>query len=227
MRTENRLISTPSAGAQRIYEIIGAMIQGFALILQLYLSIETLIDRGNGVWIGIARYFGYFTILTNILVALAFTLPLVQPRSQWGRFFAHPNVRTSIAVYITLVSIGYSLLLRHIWNPQGWQLVADRLLHDVSPILYVVFWFLFVPKFTLRWRNLSAWLIYPLGYLIAALIRGAIFNWYPYPFLEADKLGYPRVFLYSMMLFIALCVVGAVFIGIARLLARQRSLIVR
>lgn len=223
MRTQNRLIAQ-SSGMQRAYEIIGAILQWFALALQLYLSIKLSIDRGNGVWIGIARYFGYFTILTNILVALTFTVPLVQPGSRFGQFFAHPNVRTAIAAYITVVGIAYSLLLRHVWDPQGWQLVTDRLLHDVSPIVYVVFWFLFVPKSTLHWRNLPVWLIYPLVYLIVALIRGAIFNWYPYPFLEADKLGYAQVLINSAMLFIGFGVVSAVFIAIARLF-RQPSIV--
>lgn len=123
---------TESTGMQRVYEIIGAIVQWFALILQLYLTLKLSIDRGLGLWVGTTRYFGYFTILTNILVALAFMLPLVQPRSRWGRFFSHPNVRTAIAVYITIVGIGYSLLLRHIWNPEGWQLVADiAILNDM------------------------------------------------------------------------------------------------
>ncbi|BAU13522.1 hypothetical protein LEP3755_40620 [Leptolyngbya sp. NIES-3755] len=223
MKTENRLSSTRSTSMQRSYEAIGGILLWLALGLQLYLSIKLSLDRGLTLWVGIARYFGYFTILTNFLVALAFTVPLVQPRSRWGRFFSHPTVRSAIALYIIVVGIAYSLLLRHIWNPQGWQLVADRMLHDVSPILYVVFWFLFVPKGTLQWRNLPSWLIYPLGYLIVALIRGAIFRWYPYPFLEADKLGYPQVLLNVVMLFVGFCVVGAVLIGIDRLFRHNRS----
>ncbi|MBD1842399.1 Pr6Pr family membrane protein [Cyanobacteria bacterium FACHB-63] len=225
MKTDNRLIQPRSTSTQRIYETIGAVLLWFALILQLYLTANLAIDRGLGLWVGIARYFGYFTILTNILVALAFTVPLVQPRTQWGRFFSYPNVRSAIAVYITIVGIAYSLLLRHIWNPQGWQLVADRLLHDVSPIVYVVFWLLFVPKSALHWRNLPPWLIYPLAYLVVALSRGAIFKWYPYPFLEVDKLGYPQVFLNAAMLFIGFCVIGAVFIGIARLTQKNTSIV--
>jgi len=89
-----------------------------------------------------------------------------------------------------------------------------------------VFWLLFVPKTTIHWRNSPAWLIYPIGYVIVALIRGAIFKWYPYPFLEADKLGYPQVLLNIVMLFIALCVVSAIFIGVARL-AQTRTSIAR
>ena len=156
MQTDSQTVPTKSTATIRAYAAIAGTIVWLALILQFYLTARLSIDKGLGLWVGTVRYFGFFTILTNILVALAFTVPLILPRSRWGQFFSHANVRTAIAVYITVVGILYSLLLRHIWNPQGWQLVADRVLHDVSPILYVVFWFLFVPKSTLQWRNLPA-----------------------------------------------------------------------
>ena len=217
MNNAPRQMPVQSTVRMRVYKAISGTLVWLALILQLYLIINVSIERGLGLWVGIARYFGYFTILTNILVALAFTVPLVRPRTRWGQFFSQPNVMSAIAVYIVMVAIPYSLFLRHIWNPQGWQLVVDEILHDVSPILYIVFWVLFVPKAALQWRNLPAWLIYPLAYLIVTLISGAIFKWYPYPFLEVDKLGYPQVFLNAVMLSFAFCIVSAVFIGIARL----------
>ncbi len=223
MQTDPQRVPTKSTATIRAYEAIAGALVWFALILQFYLTTKLAIDKGLGLWVGTARYFGFFTILTNILVALTFTVPLILPRSRWGQFFAQPGVRTAIAVYITVVGIAYSLLLRHIWDPEGWQLVADRILHDVTPILYVVFWFLFVPKSIVQWRNLPAWLIYPLVYVIVALVRGAIFNWYPYPFLEVSKLGYPQVFLNVAMLFIGFCVVAAIFIGVARLTQRDRQ----
>lgn len=221
MSTRNDLARTQSPARMSAYATIAGVIVWFALSLQLYLSIQLSLSNGLMLWIGIARYFGYFTILTNILVALAYTLPWLASRSSWGRFFAQPGVRTAIAVYITLVGLGYWLLLRNVWDPQGWQLVADNLLHYVDPILYVLFWFLFVPKATIRWGNLPPWLIYPLVYVIVALIRGAIFSWYPYPFLAANKLGYPQVLLNVAMLFVGFCVIGAIFIGMARLTQRN------
>lgn len=220
MSTRNDL-ARPQSSMMTAYATIAGIIAWFALILQLYLTIQTSLDRGLTLWVGIARFFGYFTILTNILVAIAYTLPLVASRSSWGRFFAQPVVRTAIALYITLVGLGYWLLLRNVWDPQGWQLVADNLLHYVNPILYVLFWFLFVPKGTIRWGNLPPWLIYPLVYVTVALIRGAIFKWYPYPFLEVDKFGYPQVLLNVAMLFVGFCVIGAIFIAIARFTQRN------
>ena len=217
MKNAPRQMPVQSTVKMRVYKAILGTLVWSALILQLYLIINVSIERGSGLWVGIARYFGYFTILTNILVALVLTVPLVRPRTRWGQFFSQPNVMNATAAYIIMVAIPYSLFLRHAWKTQGWQVVVDEILHDVSPILYTVFWILFVPKAALQWRNLPAWLIYPLAYLIVTLISGAIFKWYPYPFLEVDKLGYPQVFLNTAMLFFGSCIVSAALIGIARL----------
>ena len=222
MQTDSQTVPTKSTATARAYAAIAGTISWLVLILQFYLITTVAIDKGVGVWVSTARYFSYFTILTNILVALAYTVPLILPRSRWGQFFSHANVRTAIAVYIAVVGIIYSLLLRNVWDSQGWQAVADRVLHDVNPILYVVFWFLFVPKSTVQWRNLPAWLIFPLVYMTVILVQGAISNWYPYPFLEVGKFGYPQVLLTVAILAAGTCVAGAVFVVIARLTQRNR-----
>ena len=53
------------------------------------------------------RYFSFVTILTNILVALALTLPWLSPDSKPGRFFTQPSVRTAILTYIIIVAVIY------------------------------------------------------------------------------------------------------------------------
>jgi hypothetical protein len=207
---------------QRIYTTLLASLVWLSLGLQFYLTTTRAIANGSGWWIGVTRYLGYFTILTNILVGLVLTIPLLRPGSRWGRFFARPEVRTATAAYILIVGAAYSLLLRNLWQPVGWQLVADRMLHDVIPIAYLLFWVAFVPKTTLRWQHLLLWLVYPLVYLVLALIRGGLSSWYPYPFLNAAKLGYPFVFLNSAALFASFCIVGSVLIGIGKFLHQRR-----
>ena len=222
MQTDSQTVPTKPTATIRAYAAIAGTLAWLSMILQFYLSITLSINQGLGGLVATVKYFCFFTILTNILVALAYTVPLILPRSRWGQFFSNANVRTAIAVYIALVNLIYSIALRHVWTPQGWQLVADSFLHDINPILYVVFWFLFVPKSTVQWRNLPAWLIYPFVYIVFVLVQGAISNWYPYPFLEVGKLGYPQVLLTTVILAAGVCVASAVFIGIARLTQRNR-----
>ncbi|WP_088888754.1 Pr6Pr family membrane protein [Leptolyngbya ohadii] len=201
---------------KRGYEaIVGGLIWA-ALVLQFWLLIDKAIANGLTVWIGVARYFGYFTILTNILVALVLTVPLLIPDHGLGRFLSQPSVRTATAGYIIVVGVIYSLVLRDLWNPEGLQLIADRMLHDFSPIAYVFDWLLFVPKSFLRVEDLPSWLIYPGTYAIAALVRGAIFGWYPYPFLNAGELGYPQVLLNVALLLVGFLVLGLMLIKLGQ-----------
>ena len=113
------------------------IIAWFALLLQLNLSVGMTAASGKPALMGIVIYLGYFTVLTNLFVALALLLPLVAPDSGIGRFAARPTVQGCAVNSILLVGIGYHLLLRHVWNPQGMQWIADMLLHYVMPILFL------------------------------------------------------------------------------------------
>ena len=46
----------------------------------------------------------FFTLLTDILVALAMTLPWLAPELKLGVFFSRPSVRTAITCYIIVRS---------------------------------------------------------------------------------------------------------------------------
>jgi hypothetical protein len=97
--------------------------------------------------------------------------------------------QTAIAVYIIIVAAIYHFVLRQLWNPQGWQLVADTIEHVVAPALYVIDWLVFVPKGTLTFRSAFVWLAFPFVYAIYSLIHGAVMGFYPYRFLDVAALG--------------------------------------
>jgi hypothetical protein len=147
----------------KYYRIGAAAMAWFALVLQYYLTIT---KPGAPFLEATVRYFSFFTILTNILVALALTLPWLAPQSRAGQFFDRPSVRTAILAYIIIVAVIYHYLLAKLWNPQGWELVADTIEHVVTPALYVIDWVLFVPKGTVRWKSAFIWLLFPLAYAV-------------------------------------------------------------
>ena len=171
---------------------IGMAISWLALAAQFYLI---LANRTASIPETITRFFSYFTILTNILVAVSFTLLFQRPRSRPWAFFLRPGILTAIAVYISIVSIVYNLVLRRLWNPQGLQLLVDELLHSVIPVMFFLFWLLYVPKNRLSFKNLWGWLLYPFIYLAAILVRGAVSGFYPYPFLDVNDKGYLKIFI--------------------------------
>ena len=205
---------------RRLGSMLGGIIAAaawYALALQLSILLRTSTN-----WAGtLFNFFGYFTILTNTLVALVLTAPTV-PLTGTARF-ATPNVRTAAAVYIAIVGIVYVVVLRELWNPQGAQALADLILHKLVPILYLGYWLVFEPHGRVRWRAALMWLIYPAIYLAYSLVRGAMTGWYPYPFLDVGTIGYARVLVQSGVLLAVFLVMSALVIGLDKAIARRPS----
>jgi hypothetical protein len=103
-------------------------------------------------------------------------------------------------VYIIVVGVVYEQLLRHLWHPQGMQLLADLVLHDAVPLLYSLYWLVFISKGGLRWSDPAIWLLYPVVFFLYSMFRGVTFGIYPYPFINAAPLGFERVFENAMTL---------------------------
>jgi hypothetical protein len=160
--------------AARLVAGICAIVVWAALILQLKLIVDNL-GFDPGLW----RYFGYFTILTNIGVALVSTAVALG----WQSALARPRARFLAATSIVLVGLVYSIALRSEWDPSGLQRVADFALHDASPLLFIMVWIL-APNGTLGRRDFWWALAPPALYVAYALARGAIDGWYAYWFLN-------------------------------------------
>jgi hypothetical protein len=208
---------SPSA---RIFLFLLVIAGWFALTSQLYLIIA---NRQTSLAEVIIRYFTFFTILTNIIVAVCCTVLLWKPASGWGRFFSKTTTQTAITVNIIIVGVVYNTILRAMWKPEGMQRMVDELLHLVVPLLFVIYWLLCVPKGRLQWRNIFLWAIYPIAYLVIVLIRGAFSGYYPYPFLDVTKLGYPQTLLNSAFIAIAFFIVALIFVGIDKLIGKSNQ----
>ncbi|HEY5462510.1 MAG TPA: Pr6Pr family membrane protein [Hanamia sp.] len=185
----------------------------FALIVQFYLII---LNRVTTIGETIIRYFSFFTILTNLLVALSFTFLLWESKSRIGIFFSKPKSLTAITVYILIVGLVYNAILRFLWEPKGLQLLVDEILHTVIPVLCVFFWWKYVNAKKLKWKDAFPWLIYPLVYIFLILILGAISGFYPYPFIDVNTIGYKQVLINSVMLACCFLIVSWILIAITK-----------
>jgi len=201
---------------KKVFACIGGLLTWAAVALQLYLIIT---NRQVSLSETLVLFFSFFTILTNILVAVSFTAAL----SNLSTFFTKTKTLIAIAVYIAIVGITYNVILRGIWNPQGLQRIVDEALHVAVPIVFILYWSLFVPKEKLSWRNSITWLWYPGIYLIWVLIRGHFSGAYPYPFLDAGVLGYGKALINSGVVCVAIIVVSLLFIGISRSAAAKNK----
>jgi hypothetical protein len=195
---------------------LAAMLGWAGLSIQMYLIFHSRWTLGASLLGGLMSFFSYFTVITNTLVATVLTCQLTSRESAARRWFLQPWVSSGIAVSIAVVSLAYNVLLRHLWDPEGWQWLADELMHDVMPLLFLVWWWMYVPKGTLRPRHMALWLLYPLLYFAYALLRGHVLAAYPYPFIDVDKLGYPQVLLNAGGLLVGFVTIALVVMGLDR-----------
>jgi hypothetical protein len=200
-----------------------SIIAWFALLLQLYILISNTPENGLTAWQAVARFLAFFTVLSNLLVATATGVMAFLPQSHIAFFFYRPSASAAVALYILIVAIVYNLVLRPLWRPEGMQRLADELLHVVIPLLYLAYWLMFAAKKSLSKNQALIWLIFPFTYLVYALIRGHYEHFYPYPFIDAAQLGYPRVFLNSSFMLAAFVACGLLLIKLSRKLSRTNE----
>jgi hypothetical protein len=195
------------------FAIMLALLVWFSILGQFYLSIE---NRIAPVGETIIRFFTYFTILTNIIVALHFTLSSFKIESGFFRLLVGPGALTAVTVYITTVGTSYQVLLRHIWAPSGFQMIIDELLHTVIPILVIVYWYLYESKSILSYRMIPKWVIFPVIYFGIILIRGSMSGFYPYHFVDVATLGLQAVLINSLLLFAFFVFLSVFFVWYGR-----------
>ena len=200
--------------------LLFATIAWFAVLTQYYLMME---NRVFSMLETTIRFFSFFTILTNLLVAHYFSLSLVKKKEGYLSIINKSGTLTAITIYITVVGLVYQILLRHIWDPKGMQRVVDELLHSVIPILVIIFWYLYEEKKAIAYKQILQWLIYPLIYLIYILIRGAFSNFYPYPFVDLVNLGLEQVLINSAGLMLFFICLSAVYIKLGKLMTTHNK----
>ena len=152
------------------------------LAVQFAASYSSIHDIGATLWV-LARF---FTILTNLLAAIAMTSAAIGQRPS-------PEALGGVTLALILVGLVYAFLLQGLQHLSGPALVADFLLHKVSPILMALWWLLFSPRGRLNWKAPLWWAIYPLAYFAYVLGRGQLDHRYPYPFVDVAKLGWLQV----------------------------------
>ena len=174
---------THSEITSRIAALVVALIAWAGLVVQGIASYHLVGSVGLALWTMLA----YFTIVTNVLVAIVFTAVVLRPRNALPVW-----ILAGTMLSILLVGIVYRLLLHGLVELSGGSAIANVLLHAATPILVTIFWLLFVPKGSLTWRHPLLWAIFPLSYLPYALLRGAATGRYAYPFIDVTSLGWQQ-----------------------------------
>lgn len=175
----------------RPWHLLTAVITWLAVVLQFVLVLRGahVLDEINPAPLGtrLIRFFSYFTILSNLLVALT-TTTLVLGQESYPKWWK--VLRLNAIVSIAVTGLVHWFLLRPLLDLSGADYVVDKMLHVVVPLLAVIGWGVFGPRGKADSGLLLPSLIYPIGWLAYTLAHGAVSNWYPYPFLDVNRHGY-------------------------------------
>jgi len=143
--------------------------------------------------LSLVNFFSFFTNLSNLFAATVF-LTGVRQRST-PRF---DLLRWASAVNMTVVGIVFLTLLRGVdLGPLlPW---VNSVLHYVMPVVVVAEWLFNPPRSQRERGDLAFVLIFPAAYLAYVLVRGALVDWYPYPFLDPiNPNGYVGVAMHAV-----------------------------
>ncbi|MBD1394498.1 Pr6Pr family membrane protein [Mucilaginibacter glaciei] len=206
----------------KTYRVCAGIIGLLALLgvaLQFCTAIPAFLANGRTLAGSLVEFFSFFTIQSNLLVAISLFITSVTPIRK-NQFFNQPSVVTAITVYISIVSLVYNLLLSQLANYKGMAKLGDELVHLIVPVLVIVYWLTAVLKDKITWKDTIRWLWYPAAYLVYIFIRGALSGFYPYFFLDAAKFGYPKVLVNIVVLMLVFFCFSIFYVAIARFISR-------
>ena len=154
----------------------------------------------------------YFTIIANLLVALAFTVMALRGRP------LPPFWLGGLVLAILLVGIVYNTLLVGLVELSGGALLADFLNHTLTPILVPLWWLAFAKKGAPPLARPAGCgrSCLPLAYFPYGILRAGPEGKYPYPFMDVDKLGWGQVGINAVVMAVGFVVAGWVIVGVDR-----------
>jgi hypothetical protein len=202
----------------------GAGLSFILTVLGTYPSLNTdpslLGNPDQGALGRIFDFFTYFTLWSNILVAVIMWMLVANPRRN-GKVFRVLRLDTILMISVT--GIIYQALLASGAKNVGLELVTNFFLHQLTPIVVVVVWLLVGPRRQFKWLDIPLALILPIVWAIFALVRGTVINAYPYGFLDIDKHGLGTVIVTVIAIAIFGVIISAIYLGLDRLLSLKKK----
>ncbi|MCH9736883.1 MAG: Pr6Pr family membrane protein [Actinomycetia bacterium] len=189
---------------------------GFSMVLRdTYPSLSTesslLGSPGQPLINRIVDYLSFFTIWSNIVVAIVAGYFVYRPRA------AFPWFRTlwlSALLMISATGLIYHFALADLVDTQGAAAVSNACNHILTPLAFVLSWLIAGPRGWISPKLIMASFILPLSWILLTLSRGAVIDAYPYPFVNVVKLGYGAVLTNLTVILLACCVLALLLWGI-------------
>ncbi|MCH9738468.1 MAG: Pr6Pr family membrane protein [Actinomycetia bacterium] len=159
--------------------------------------------------------FSYFTNLSNILVAVVFTMLAINTSRNGAMWNA---IRMDSLVMITITGLIYVIVLAPDAQVEGLDIIVNTIKHYIVPVMTVVLWLILGPRKQLTFISVFTALIIPIAWAGLTLIRGAVISGYPYGFLNVVEHGLPTVLTNIVGVAVLGIVLGVVFWAVDRLI---------
>ena len=202
----------------RVWHAVVAVLVVAAVAVQLVIAVKvtgtphevsTGLLRGSSTAGRVIRVLSFFTIQSNLLSGLVSALLAIKPNRDGPAF---RPLRLAALLGITVTGIVYSTVLAKIHEPHGTaETFVNDLVHYLIPAMMVLGWLAFGPRPRIDRRCIALSLIFPLGWICYTVIRGAIWRWYPYPFVDVTAHGYALVAFNGVLVLVLLALVAAAF----------------
>ncbi len=230
--------ATSPSGAARAAYAVNAVVAWTGLVLTVAFSAlgwyrETTPEPGlygghpGGAAGALARVvdtLSYFTIWSNVVVAVSVTMLLARPL---GATTVRRVLRLAGLLMIVVTGIVYQVLLAPAADIQGWSRLTDPILHVLTPLLTVLVWLVWGPRGWVGGRTVLAAMLLPSAWIGWMLARGAVVDAYPYGFVNVVDVGYAAAAqtLAAIVLFglLVAVVLWAVDVVLTRVAARRRA----
>jgi hypothetical protein len=211
---------------QRFWNLVLALVVTATVVAQLFLLVSGGPDVNTTAAAApvplatkLLRFFSYFTVQSNLLVLAAAISLVIRP----GRDGALWRVlRLDALLGIAVTGVVFATLLAGLVHPSGIGIWINAGFHQFSPVWTLLGWLALGPRPRIDARTIRWAFAWPVAWLAYTMVHGAITGWYPYPFLNADKLGYGQVGLTIAIILVAALATAFAFQAIDRRLPPTR-----
>lgn len=171
------------------------------IIYGLYLPFFKPLEPGEGL-----SPIVYFTIQSNILVALALFYFMFNPDP--GRFRA--ILRGSVLLCILATGLIFHILLVPAYPEYFAGGIAFRhhITHTIAPVGFLLDWLIFDRSGQIRYSDIRYWPIYPFFYWLFSTVQGRYTGMYPYYFFDVQAIGLGATVLWLLAFIAVFCVFG-------------------
>lgn len=193
----------------RLYHLSFGFLSLAALVVQLNVSIEFAAD-----------FFSYFTILSNVLAMILFLFFGLTTGKRIEHRKKLDTLRAAVTTYMAITGIIYwTILVKNPGAPAAYPWITITA-HGIMPIAVVIEWLLLPPIAKIKLKKAFLFLLFPVLFVIYTEIRGPLVNWYPYFFLNPEKVTYTQMSKYIIGILVLTYIVSLVILSVGNKLQK-------